>query len=92
MNCKELKSIHSDSSELQHSQVLIQLSPSFLWLNRTLCGIKHGSTSYLEKMKNNSAEKEGFPYAPDRLCSMHYDTGSYSAGCKEKMDVDEAVL
>ena len=46
----------------------------------------------LGKNENNSAEKEGFPYAPDRLCSMHYDTGSYSAGCKEKIDVDEAVL
>ena len=35
----------SVDSELQ---VLIQLSPSLLWLSRTLCGIKHGSTLYID--------------------------------------------
>ena len=28
-----------------------KLSPSFLWLSRTLCEIKHGSTAFLEKRK-----------------------------------------
>jgi len=32
------------------------------------------------KKENNSA---------DRLCTMSYDTGSYSAGCKEKIAVSE---
>ena len=29
---------------------------------------------------------------PDRLCTMHYDTGLYSAGCKEQISVDKAVF
>ena len=31
-------------------------------------------------------------YNPDRLFTMHYDTGLYSAGCKEKIAVDEALF
>ena len=73
--------------------------------------IKHGSTPYMEKKENNSAEKEGFLNAslpppssqkqgkwnhrkqnPDRLCTNHYDTSLCSAGCEEKIAVDEAVL
>ena len=27
-----------------------------------------------------------------RLCTMHYETGLYSAGCKEMVAVDEAVF
>ena len=29
---------------------------------------------------------------PDRLCTMHYYTSLYSAGCKEKIAVDKAVF
>ena len=29
---------------------------------------------------------------PDRLCSMHYDTGLYSASWEEKIAVDEVVF
>ena len=32
------------------------VSPSFLWLSRTLCGVEHDSTLYLEEKENNSAE------------------------------------
>ena len=31
-------------------------------------------------------------YNPDRLCTKHCDTGLYSAGCEEKIAVDEVVL
>ena len=40
--------------------VLIQLSPSFFRLSRTLCGIKHGNTSYLEKNKIIVQKSRGF--------------------------------
>ena len=29
---------------------------------------------------------------PDRLCTMHYDTGLCSVSCMEKIAVDEAVF
>ena len=40
---------------LGNSQMIssLSLSPSILWLSRTLCGIKHGSTPYSEKKENN---------------------------------------
>jgi len=44
----------------QNSQVLVQLSPVFLWLNRTLCGIKQGSTPYFKKKKIIVQRRRGF--------------------------------
>ena len=32
---------------------------------------------------------ETYKVEPDRLCTMHYDTGLYSAGCEETIVVDE---
>ena len=29
---------------------------------------------------------------PNRLCTMHYNTGLYYACCKEKIAVDEAIF
>ena len=29
---------------------------------------------------------------PDYLCTMHYKTGLYPAGCEDKITVDESVL
>ena len=43
-----------------------------------------------------SYQKQGkwkhIKYNPDRLCTMNYDTGLYSAMCKEKIAVDEAIF
>ena len=92
---------HQGSSEQSGSYTTLSSS---LQLNRTLCGIKHGSTH----KKKNSAEKEGFsmllfplPLARNKengnienrfQCTKHYDSGSYSAGCEEKIDVDKAIF
>ena len=73
-----------------------KLSPSFLPLNRTLSGIKHGSTPYLDKKEDNLQRRRGGEggkwkhrkYNPDRLCTMDYDTGLYSGDCEEKKKRD----
>ena len=41
----------------------------------------------LARNKENGNRKQN----PDRLCTMHYDTGLYSASCEEKIAVDQAI-
>ena len=36
-------------------------------------------------------KKKHIKYNPDRLCTMHYDTGLYSAGCEDRISVDDAL-
>ena len=35
---------------------------------------------------------DGVLYASDRLCDLHYDNDLYSAGCEEKIAVDDVVV
>ena len=56
--CRHQGSSEQSGSYTTLSSTSCTIFSSFLWLNRTLCGIKHGSTPFLEK--NNSAKKEGF--------------------------------
>ena len=42
----------------------------------------------LVRNKENGSRKQN----PDRLCTLHYDTGLFSADCKEKIAVDKAVF
>ena len=48
---------HQGSSEQSGSYTTLS---SFLQLNKTLCGIKHGSTPYLEKKKIIGQRRRGF--------------------------------
>ena len=94
----------------QNSQVFFTTISSFLWLNRTLCGITWQCT-LLGKKEIIVQRRRGFSTLlfplhlarRDRnsvnlgleswwVCTMHYDTSLYSAGCKEKMDVEEAIF
>ena len=47
-------------NEAQNSQVLYTALSSFLRLNKILCGIKHGSSPYLEKKKIIVQNRKGF--------------------------------
>ena len=55
---------HQGSSEQSDSYATLS---SFLLLNRTLCGIKHGSTFYLEKKKIIVQRRRGFFSYPSIL-------------------------
>jgi len=79
-----------------------------LWLNRALCGITWQYTLLEKKEENNSAEKEEFlslssppllpctrkmkTYKVESWCTMPSVTGLNSAGCKEKIAVEEAIF
>jgi len=93
---------HEESSEQLRFLYITTLS-SFLWLNRTLCGIICQYTPYTWKKKKIIVLLFPFPLARNKEngsiesriligCEPCNDTGLYSAGFKEKIDVDEAVF